>query len=54
VGALIAGRRTYETSLPWWGTGGPHPPIPVFVVTHGLFLTHADWLNADLLAFIKS
>ncbi len=35
VGALIAGRRTYETSLPWWGAGGPHPPIPVFVVTHG-------------------
>jgi dihydrofolate reductase len=35
VGALIAGHRTYETSLPWWGTGGPHPPVPVFVVTHG-------------------
>jgi dihydrofolate reductase len=35
VGALIAGHRTYETSLPWWGTGGPHPPIPVFVITHG-------------------
>lgn len=34
VGALIAGRRTYDTSLPWWGAGGPHPPIPVFVVTH--------------------
>lgn len=34
VGALLAGRRTYDTSLPWWGAGGPHPPIPVFVVTH--------------------
>lgn len=34
VGALIAGRRTYDTSLPWWGAGGPHPPTPVFVVTH--------------------
>ena len=33
IGALIAGRRTYVTSLPWWGAGGPHPPIPVFVVT---------------------
>jgi dihydrofolate reductase len=36
VGALIAGRRTYELSVPWWGTDGPTGParVPVFVVTH--------------------
>ena len=33
-GAIIAGRRTYDDSLPWWGADGPHPPTPVFVVTH--------------------
>ena len=34
AGALVCGRRTYDTSLPEWGAGGPHPPTPVFVVTH--------------------
>src|SRR5262245_24406762 len=34
IGALIAGRRTFETSLPWWGAGGPHPPTPVFIIAH--------------------
>jgi dihydrofolate reductase len=34
AGALIAGRRTYDTSLREWGAGGPHPPTPVFVITH--------------------
>ena len=36
VGAVIAGRRTYDLSLPWWGTDGPTGParVPVFVVTH--------------------
>jgi dihydrofolate reductase len=34
VGALVGGRRTYDTSLPEWGAGGPHPPLPVFVITH--------------------
>src|SRR5215203_4461974 len=34
TGAIIAGRRTYDDSLPWWGADGPHPPTPVFVVTH--------------------
>jgi len=33
-GALICGRRTYDTSLPESGAGGPHPPTPVFVITH--------------------
>jgi dihydrofolate reductase len=34
AGALICGRRTYDTSLPEWGAGGPHPPTPVVVITH--------------------
>src|SRR5919107_2427510 len=36
VGALIAGRRTYDLSVPWWGADGPTGParVPVFVVTH--------------------
>jgi dihydrofolate reductase len=34
AGAIIAGRRTYDDSLPWWGANGPHPPTRVFVVTH--------------------
>jgi dihydrofolate reductase len=33
-GAIIAGRTTYDDSLPWWGADGPHPPTPVFVLTH--------------------
>jgi dihydrofolate reductase len=36
TGAVIAGRRTYDTSLPWWGDDGPtgDARLPVFVVTH--------------------
>jgi dihydrofolate reductase len=36
TGAVIAGRRTYDTSLPWWGADGPtgDARVPVFVVTH--------------------
>lgn len=36
TGAVIAGRRTYDTSLPWWGVDGPtgNARVPVFVVTH--------------------
>ena len=36
AGAVIAGRETYVTSLPWWGPDGPTGPArrPVFVVTH--------------------
>jgi dihydrofolate reductase len=36
LGAVIAGRRTYDTSLPWWGADGPSGAArrPVFVVTH--------------------
>jgi dihydrofolate reductase len=36
LGAVIAGRVTYDTSLPWWGPNGPSGPArrPVFVVTH--------------------
>ena len=36
VGAVVAGRRTYDASLPWWGADGPTGParLPVVVVTH--------------------
>ena len=36
LGAVIAGRRTYDHSLPWWGEDGPTQGarVPVFVVTH--------------------
>jgi dihydrofolate reductase len=36
LGAVIAGRITYDTSLPWWGPDGPsgNARRPVFVVTH--------------------
>jgi dihydrofolate reductase len=36
AGAVIAGRRTYDASLPWWGADGPTGParLPLFVVTH--------------------
>jgi dihydrofolate reductase len=36
LGALIAGRRTYDLSVPWWGADGPTGParLPLFVVTH--------------------
>jgi dihydrofolate reductase len=36
AGAIICGRRTYDTSLPWWGADGPsyEARLPVFVLTH--------------------
>jgi dihydrofolate reductase len=36
LGAVIAGRITYDTSMPWWGPDGPSGSArrPVFVVTH--------------------
>jgi len=36
LGATIAGRRTYDLSVPWWGPDGPSGDArrPVFVVTH--------------------
>jgi dihydrofolate reductase len=36
LGAAICGRTTYDTSVPWWGAGGPSGSArrPVFVVTH--------------------
>jgi dihydrofolate reductase len=38
VGAVIAGRRTYDTSVAWWGANGPtgDARAPVFVVTHSI------------------
>lgn len=36
VGATIAGRRTYDLSIPWWGADGPGGAArtPTFVVSH--------------------
>ena len=36
LGASIAGRETYDTSVPWWGADGPSGEArrPLFVVTH--------------------
>jgi dihydrofolate reductase len=36
AGALICGRRTYDTSMPGWDADGPtgDARLPVFVVTH--------------------
>jgi dihydrofolate reductase len=36
IGAVVAGRRTYDDSVPWWGADGPTGParVPVFVVSH--------------------
>jgi dihydrofolate reductase len=36
LGAIIAGRRTYDASIHWWGPDGPTGPrrLPLFVVTH--------------------
>lgn len=38
TGAVIAGRRTYDDSLPWWGADGPTGParLPLFVVSHSV------------------
>src|SRR5215213_1317583 len=36
LGASIAGRTTYESSVPWWGADDPSGAArrPLFVVTH--------------------
>lgn len=36
IGAVIAGRRTYDDAVRWWGADGPTGAarLPVFVVTH--------------------
>jgi dihydrofolate reductase len=38
LGAVIAGRTTYDTSVPWWGADGPSGPArrPVFVLSHSV------------------
>jgi dihydrofolate reductase len=37
VGASIAGRRTYDLSIPWWGANGPgfDTRTPTIIVSHG-------------------
>lgn len=36
LGASIAGRRTHDLSLPWWGADGPEGAVrtPTFIVSH--------------------
>jgi dihydrofolate reductase len=36
VGAVVAGRHTYDLSVPWWGADGPtgRARVPVFVVSN--------------------
>jgi len=36
LGAMVAGRTTYDDSQPWWGADGPtgSKRLPTFVVTH--------------------
>ena len=36
TGAVMVGRRTYDTSVAWWGDDGPtgDEQLPIFVVTH--------------------
>lgn len=38
VGASIAGRRTYDTSIKWWGADGPGSPrrTPTVIVSHSI------------------
>jgi dihydrofolate reductase len=38
IGAVIAGRRTYDYSVPWWKADGPtgDARLPVFVVSHSV------------------
>jgi dihydrofolate reductase len=38
TGAVIAGRRPYDDSVPWWGADGPTGAarLPVVVVSHGV------------------
>jgi dihydrofolate reductase len=38
LGAVICGRRTYDTSIPHWGDGGPtgEARVPLFVLSHGV------------------
>ncbi len=58
LGAVIAGRRTYDDSLPWWGADGPTGParVPLFVVSHsvpeeiprGSVYTFVDGIEAAL------
>jgi dihydrofolate reductase len=59
AGAVIAGRETYDTSLPWWGPDGPTGSArrPVFVVTHkaqadapegGVYTFVTDGINGAL------
>ena len=53
VGASIAGRRTYDLSVPWWGPDGPGGAArtPTFIVSHG---TPAQVPEGSVYAFANS
>src|SRR5215470_10947218 len=53
VGATIAGRRTYDLSVPWWGADGPggEARTPTFIVSHG---TPAQVPEGSVYAFANS
>jgi hypothetical protein len=44
VGAAITGRRTYDVSEAWGGSG-PMPGIPLFVVLYLIFCQLFGWLG---------
>ncbi len=53
VGATIAGRRTYDLSVPWWGPDGPSGSarLPLFVVSHS---EPADVPDRGVYTFVDS
>jgi len=53
VGATIAGRRTYDLSVPWWGPDGPggEARTPTFIVSHG---TPGHVPEANVYTFVNS
>src|SRR5215471_16846589 len=53
VGASIAGRRTYDLSVPWWGADGPGGSLrtPTFIVSHS---TPEDVPQGGVYTFVGS
>lgn len=52
IGAVVAGRRTYDTSVPWWQANGPTGPArkPVFIVSHS---TPSDTPEDGVYSFVN-
>ena len=53
VGASIAGRRTYDLSIPWWGANGPgfEARTPTIIVSHSEPQNVPD---GDVYTFVRS